>query len=67
MARANNLSVLATVVAAVVSACLLVLAKPAMAVISPSSSTTDIANAVTSNPAFVSAARFAFNLSRQPG
>jgi hypothetical protein len=33
----------------------------------PSILATDIANAVTSNPAFVSAASFAFNLSRQPG
>ena len=64
MARANNLRVLATVVAAVGAACLLVLAKPALAVTRPLSSATNVANAIISNPAFVSAASFASNLSR---
>jgi hypothetical protein len=67
MARANNFRVLAAAVAGVLAACLLVLARPAMAVITPRSTASDIANAVTSNPAFVSAASFAFNSSRQPG
>jgi hypothetical protein len=58
MARANNLRVLAAAIAVVLAACLLVLAKPAMAVITPTSNASDISNAVASNPAFVSGASF---------
>src|SRR5215203_4700251 len=58
MARANNLRVLAAAVAMVLAACLLVLAKPAMAVITPTSNAASIAGALTSDPAFVSGASF---------
>jgi len=58
MARANNLRVLAAVIAIVLAACLLMLARPAFAVITPTSTASDIASAVTSNPAFVSGASF---------
>jgi hypothetical protein len=58
MAIANNLRVLAAAVAVVLAACLLVLAKPAMAVITPTNDASSIAGALTSDPAFVSGASF---------
>jgi hypothetical protein len=58
MARANNLRALVAVLAVVLAACLLVLARPALAAITPTSTASNIANAVTTNPAFVSGASF---------
>jgi PKD domain len=58
MARANNLRVLVATVAVVFAACLLVLARPAMAVITPTNNAASIAGALTSDPAFLSGASF---------